>query len=85
LSSLARQLQDFDHSTEAERQAVLRLADTVLSGADQTLPSRISGPTFLEAFGNNRIIDVPLDELLFELKHHLLINHRPSVLPDDST
>lgn len=81
LSSLARNLQDFDRSTEKERQAFLRLADTALSEDNRTLPSRVSGPTFLEAFGNHRIIDVPQDEL-FELKHHLLINHR-QVLPDD--
>jgi hypothetical protein len=75
-------LQDFDRSTDEERQAFLRLADTILSETDRTYSSRVEGPTFFETFGNSRIIGIAQDELLFELKHHLLINHR-QVLPDD--
>jgi hypothetical protein len=76
LTSLARQLQDFDESTEEERKAFLRQADTILSADEATPQIRVSGSTFFETFGNKNIVDVPWDELLFEFKHHLLINHR---------
>ena len=82
LASLARQLQDFDESTEEERKAFLRQADTILSTGEATPQIRVSGPTFFETFGNKNIEDVPWDELLFEFKHHLLINHRAAFSDD---
>jgi len=45
------------------------------------IPDPTDSSGFFTKYGNLPIIDVPQDELLFEFKHHLLLNYREA-LPD---
>jgi hypothetical protein len=76
LAELAQQLNGYDHSQEAERRALLAKNETLISEAESTLITSLNSKNFFLHYGNLPTIDVPQDELLFEMKHHLLLNHR---------
>jgi hypothetical protein len=76
LAELAQQLKEYDPSQEAERRALLAKNETLISEAENTLVNSFNSQNFFLHYGNLPIIDVPQDELLFEIKHHLLLNHR---------
>ncbi len=75
LAELAQQLKGYDPSQEAERRALLAKNETLISEAESTLIHSFNSQNFLLHYGNLPIIDVNQDELLFEIKHHLLLNH----------
>jgi hypothetical protein len=76
LAGLAQQLKGYDLSQEAERRALLAKNETLIIQAENTLTNSFNSQKFFLNYGNLPIIDVPQDELLFEVKHHLLLNHR---------
>ena len=76
LAELAQQLNGYDPSQEAERRALLAKNETLISEAESTIIHSFNSQNFFLHYGNLPIIDVPQDELLFEIKHHLLLNHR---------
>jgi hypothetical protein len=76
LAELAQQLKGYYLSQEAERRALLAKNETLISKAESTLVNSFNSQNFFLHYGNLPIIDVPQDELLFEIKHHLLLNHR---------
>jgi hypothetical protein len=76
LAGLAQQLKGYDLSQEAERRALLAKNETLIIQAENTLTNSFNSQKFFLNYGNLPIIDVPQDELLFEVKHHFLVNHR---------
>jgi hypothetical protein len=76
LAELAQQLKGYDLSQEAERRALLAKNETLIIEAENTLTNSFNSQKSFLNYGNHPIIDVPQDELLFEVKHHFLVNHR---------
>ncbi|KAK4009662.1 hypothetical protein OUZ56_018808 [Daphnia magna] len=63
--------------TEEERRELLRQASTILHEADLSLtPSNQKRNSFHSQYWHSRIHDIPEDELIFELQHHLEANGR---------
>ncbi|KAK4006518.1 hypothetical protein OUZ56_011672 [Daphnia magna] len=66
-----------DSDTEDERRELLRQASTLLHEADPSLtPSKQKRTSFQSQYSHSRIHDIPEDELIFELQHHLEVNGR---------
>ncbi|KAK4030856.1 hypothetical protein OUZ56_024243 [Daphnia magna] len=66
-----------DSDTEEERRELLRQASTLLHEADPSLtPSNQKRTFFHSQYWHSRIHDIPEDELIFELQHHLEANGR---------
>ncbi|KAI9550677.1 hypothetical protein GHT06_006306 [Daphnia sinensis] len=63
--------------TEEERRELLRQASTLLHEADPSLtPSNQKRISFHSQYWHARIHDIPEEELIFELQHHLEANGR---------
>ncbi|KAK4003639.1 hypothetical protein OUZ56_005395 [Daphnia magna] len=66
-----------DNDTEEERRELLRQASTLLHEADPSLtPSNQKRTSFHSQYWHSHINDIPEDELIFELQHHLEANDR---------
>ncbi|KZR98477.1 Uncharacterized protein APZ42_006092, partial [Daphnia magna] len=66
-----------DSDTEEERRELLRQASTLLHEEDPSLtPSNQKRTSFHSQYWHSHIHDIPEDELIFELQHHLEANGR---------